>query len=145
MDKVRGLLKAYALRDGEAAARLSEGFTPEDRREYHYLAMALFSIVAAARLGENPSPADLDGLVEELRYDYRDLGPDQINYLHVTGALQALYGKDYLLEDMTPDEQVKAFLPVVVKIAAQSTEVRERLDDSLDDAERLVEDWKRGA
>ncbi|THV40529.1 hypothetical protein [Glycomyces buryatensis] len=141
--KYRDLLRAQTLRERDKSEQLSEGFTPEDRREYYFLTMAFFASIVGTRLGDHPKRADIDSLVSELRYDYRKAGT-AINYLHIEALLRALYGEEHLMDDIGFEDQVKAYLPVVIKIVAQNDEVREKLDAYLTDAENVAASWRQG-
>jgi hypothetical protein len=54
-----------------------------------------------------------------------------------------LVGRD-LLDNIEKQDQTKAFMAVIMKIAHQNDEVRRRIDDHLNEAEALAESWKRG-
>jgi len=140
--KQRELLKAQALRDKGKAEQFSEDLTPEGRREYYLLSMALFAGTVSTRLGDEPSRDDIDTILKELRYDFRD-SEGKVNFLHIEGAIRALYGEEDLLDSIAKADQTKAFMAVIMKIVHQNDDVRNRLDDYLTEAEKLVEVWKR--
>jgi hypothetical protein len=142
--KERELLKAQALRDTATADRLNEQLTDEEREHYFLMTMALFAGALEVRLGETPSREQIDAFVNEMRYDYRNASP-KMNFLVVEAMIRALYGEEDLIDEVPAAEQYRVQIPTIVKIVAQSEEMRARLDDYLCDAESLAVQWQSEA
>jgi hypothetical protein len=142
--KERELLKAQALRDTATADRLNEQLTDEERAHYFLMAMALFAGALEVRLGETPSREQIDAFVNEMRYDYRNASP-KMNFLVVEAMIRALYGEEDLIDEVPAAEQYRVQIPTIVKIVAQSEEMRSRLDDYIKDAEALAVQWESEA
>jgi hypothetical protein len=140
--KQRELLKAQALRDFEKADEIDSQLTDDERGVYYLQAMALFAGALGHRLGEEPTRDDIDKFVNEMRYDYRNADPG-VNFLALEAMIRAIYGEEHLADDLSAKEQYLVQVPTIVKIVAQSEEMRSRLDDYLTDAETLAAEWAR--
>jgi hypothetical protein len=105
------------------------------------MAMALFAGALEVRLGESPERSDIDALVAEMRYDYRNASPP-MNFLAVEALIRAIYGEEDLADNISAEDQYRVQISVIVKIVAQSEQMRARLDDYLADAETLATQWQ---
>lgn len=133
-------LKAQALRDFDRADALDAQLTDAERGDYFLLSMALFAGALGHRLGDDPPRSDVDKFVNEMRHDYRDAEP-KVNFLALEAMIRAVYGEDHLIDDLPAEDQYLVQVPTIVKIVAQSSEMRERLDEYLADAEVLAAQW----
>lgn len=140
--KARELLRAQALRETETAERLNGDLTEAEREHYHLMAMALFAGALEQRLGEQPTRAEIDAFVNEMRHDYRNASP-AMNFLAVEGMIRALYGEEALADDIPASDQYRAQITTIVKVVAQSHQMRAKLEDYLSDAEALATQWQR--
>lgn len=139
--KARELLKAQALRDTKAADLINEQLTDEERGYYHLMTMALFAGTLESRLGESPSRDEIEKFVSEMRYDYRNASP-KMNFLAVEALVRALYGEEELIDDISAADQYRVQIAAIVKVVAQSDDLKQRLDDYLTDAETLATQWQ---
>ena len=103
--------------------------------------MALFAGMVGHELGDEPTREDITRFVEEMRLEYRDADP-RVNFFAVEGMIRALYGEDHLIDDIPAKDRYLAQMPVIYKVAGQSAEVRERIEDFLTDAEGLADYWE---
>jgi hypothetical protein len=139
--KQREFLKAQALRDFDAADELDAQLTDAERGEYYLLALALFAGALGHRLGENPTREEIDKFVAEMRYDYRNAEP-KVNFVALEAMIRGVYGEDHLIDDLPAQDQYLVQIPTIIKIVAQSEEMRASLDDYLTDAEALASQWQ---
>jgi len=140
MSDSRALLKAQALGDAESSRELNIGLTEADREHYYLLTVALFVRLIEHHFDEEPSHDEIRAFVNETRHDFRDAVPP-INAMVIEVLIRALFGEEHLLDEIAPEEQYVAQLPVIRKIVGQSEPVQTQLDDYLTDAENLARDW----
>ncbi|MFD0556723.1 hypothetical protein FB566_1969 [Stackebrandtia endophytica] len=140
MSDSRALLKAQALGDAVTSRELNSGMSEADREHYYLLTVALFVRLIDHHFDDEPSHDDIRAFVNETRHDFRDAVPP-INAMVVEVLIRAIFGEEHLLDDVAPEEQYAAQLPVIRKIVGQSDLVQTRLDDYLTDAENLARDW----
>jgi hypothetical protein len=139
--KARELLKAQALRDTKTADQINEQLTDGERGYYHLMTMALFAGALESRLGDAPSREEIDKFVSEMRYDYRNASP-KMNFLAVEALIRAIYGEEELVDDISAADQYRVQIAAIVKVVAQSDDMKRRLDDYLSDAETLAAQWQ---
>ena len=66
-----------------------------------------------------------------------------MNILAVEELIRALYGEEDLVAHIPAAGQYRDQGSAIVKVVAQSDQMRARLDDYLTDAETLAAEWKR--
>lgn len=136
----RQILKAIALGDGEAANRLNSQLDEAGHQELFGYATAVLSVCLEQRFKDDSSPEAIRQFVEQMRHDFRNAEPP-IKPLMLEALIRAFAGEEHLLEEIPVDEQANAQYPIIRKIVAESDELRNRLDDVLNDAEVLVRQW----
>jgi hypothetical protein len=137
----RNLLRAFALRETEAAHTLNEQLPDSQRDEYFDLVAALFAVLLERRFANGVSRDAISSFVSEMRYDYRSAQPP-FNSLAAEGVIRAAFGDDHLLADLPNAEVLNVQHQVITKIVAQDSEVSAALDRFLDEAEATASAWR---
>ena len=136
----RQVVKAMALGDGDRAQVLNREISPDDRESFHTYVTAMFAGAAAHRFEHDQSREAIDQFVNEMRHDYRKADP-AFKPLVMEGLLRALFGEEHLIDEISPEDQLRTQFLAIRKIVDQSDHMRERLDDYLTDAQALAEHW----
>jgi hypothetical protein len=137
----RQLLRAFALRDNEAAGALNESLPDSQRDEYFDLVAALFAVLLERRFVDGVSRDAISSFVKEMQYDYRNAEPP-FNPLAAEGVIRAAFGDDHLLATIPNAEVLNVQHQVITKVVAQDPEISAAIDRYLDDAESTAESWR---
>ncbi|MFD0556994.1 hypothetical protein FB566_2246 [Stackebrandtia endophytica] len=136
----RQIVGAMAVGEGSKASVLIDQIPDEQEPDFHTYVTAFFSTAVVQRFGESPGPDVLRTFVDEMRYDYRNAEPP-LKPMSMEALLRAFYGEEHLLDEITPEEQLRCEFLAIRKIVHQSEEMRLRLDAYLADAETLAKEW----
>ena len=132
--------KAVAMGEGTKATGLIDQIPDNEQSAFHTYVTALFATAVVERFGESPGHDDLRRFVEEMRHDYRSADPS-IKPMAMEALLRAFYGEEHLLDEVSPEEQLRCEFLAIRKIVHASADMRLRLDIYLADAEALAKDW----
>ncbi|MGH8792945.1 MAG: hypothetical protein ACRDXX_09895 [Stackebrandtia sp.] len=101
---------------------------------------AFFAGAAGHRFEHDQSHDAIHRFVSEARYDYRSADPP-VKALVMEGLFRVLFGEEHLLNEISPEDQLRHQFLAIRKIVDQSEHMKERLDDYLADAETLARQW----
>lgn len=136
----RELVKAIALGDTGKAHELNLVIPDSERAQYHEYVTAFFSVLLEHRFADDSSRDTIATFVNEMRHDYRNTEAP-INALIIEGVIRASCGEEYFLDNISGAETLRAEYLVIGKIATQSPTVFPRIEEFLDKAEHLMQEW----
>jgi hypothetical protein len=136
----RRLAKAFALGDTEQAKRLDAEIPDGEREAYNVYVTAFLFGAVGHRFEDDHSLDAIKKFAAEMSDEYRN-APVPVRVLAVEGLIRAVFGEDNLLDEISPEDQLRLPIPIIRKIVAQSPHMRERLDDYLTDAATLATQW----
>lgn len=138
--KYRDVLKLMLLGHNETAGEAHNGI--DDAVDPDYVS-AVFVICAGKRFEEDASPAAVRRFIDEARKDYEGANPP---FKPLAGEALLRVAVDpeneaQLIDEVDPDDRFMVQLLMTRKIVAESAELTDRVDDVLDDAEKVVAMW----
>ncbi|GAB3648582.1 hypothetical protein [Glycomyces tarimensis] len=140
--KHREQVKALATGNTQAASSMNEALPAEERAEFNQFVSAVFAVLMERRFKDNLSRDSLAAFAIELCRNYENTGV-QLKALTVEGILRGSAGETHLLEGIVAEDIIGTQVLAVAKISAEDPLVRSDIDQFLDDAEELVEQWER--
>ncbi|HIV57128.1 MAG TPA: hypothetical protein H9902_04145 [Candidatus Stackebrandtia faecavium] len=138
--KYRDVLKLMLLGHNETAGELHNQIDDDVDPDY---VSAVFVTCAGKRFAEDTSPASLRSFVNEARQDYEGAN-SPFGPLAGEALLRVAIDPEneaQLIDEVNPDDRFMVQLPMTRKILAESAELTDRVDDALDDAEKVVAMW----
>jgi hypothetical protein len=137
----RDTVKAMALGEGAKARELNEQIPEADGEAYAIFVAAMFAGAVGHRFADDQSQQAIKQFVDEMRHDYRHATP-RFKPLVMEGVLRVLFGEEHLLDDISPEDQLRSQFMAIRKIVDQSEHMKQRLDEYLTDAEILAAHWQ---
>lgn len=136
----RQIAKAMALGDGDRAADLIDSVPDNEIDVYQTYITAVFAGAAGHRFDEDHSHEAIRQFVSEARLNFQSAQPP-LKALVMEGLFRVLFGEEHLLDEITPDDQLRHQFLAIRKIVGQSDHMQEHLDEYLADAETLAKEW----
>lgn len=133
-------VRALATGDTARIRELDDQIPETEWEDFHTYVSAFFSLMLELRFKDGASREAITAFVDEARYDYRNVEPP-IKPLMLEAAVRAAAGEEHLLDDVPTAELVRAQYLVIGKIARQSDDVQQRLEQYLGEAENLAAEW----
>jgi hypothetical protein len=128
------------LGDTEQAQTLNDRLNDDERNELGVYGTAVLSVCLDHRFRDDSSRAAIDRFVEAMRSNYAKADPP-LKVLAIEGVIRAFAGEDWILDEISPEDQQATQLPIIREIVASSAELRGRIDDVLTDADQLATAW----
>lgn len=139
-DRFRAIMKALALGDSDTAKRLSVDFDADEHAALYVYGTAVMAICLEERFKDDASVEAVHKFVNEMRHDFRNSQPP-IKPLMIEAYIRAFCGEDHLMDEVPETERADAQVPIIRKIVGQSPALQDRLDQVLEEATVLAEEW----
>ncbi len=134
-------IKALASGEGDRSAEIWQQIGEADRSAHFAFTTAVFAGAVTQTFGETLDLNALEAFMTSFRRDFRKADPP-LKFMHVEGAIRAIYGDDHFLDEMTGPEQLVAMTAVIRKVVDQTPAIKDNLDAFLDEAEKLAAQWQ---
>ena len=136
------LVRAHVLGDMAAANAINDQIPGDEREEMFGYLTAFYILMLQQRFGDTASPEDIRGFADEMRQDYADAEPP-INPSMIEAALGSIYGDEAAADQIPMPELIRIQFMVIAKIALQTADVVPRLDEYLEAAAKVADQWSR--
>ncbi|WP_199039430.1 hypothetical protein [Glycomyces salinus] len=137
-------VREMALGNGSKARELNSQIPDAARDSYVIYVAAMFTGVTAAHLGEDPNHESIRDFVNRTAYAYRKADPP-FKPMTMEALIRVIYGEDHLLDEVSPEDQLRFELLAIRMIVHENQDIKARLDDYLADAETLAAQWQSEA
>lgn len=138
--KYRDVLKALLLGNQASANALKTQMSDAEYRTSDELISAAFCVAVEQRFKADSSPAAVQAFMDEARQNFANAQPP-LKPLVAEALIRGVLGEDHLLDDLDSNDFTPTQLPLTRKIVAESPDLQERIDDLLDDAEKIAAHW----
>lgn len=136
----RRIFQAMLNGDAETAKQLNENQGEVTWKDSGLLVTAAFALLAEQRFADDESHAAVKAFVAEAEQNYAQAA-SPIKPLVAEGVTRAVLGEAELLDDISRDDQQSTQLLLTYKIVQDSEMTPEQVNQLLDEAETLVDDW----
>jgi len=142
MTSFKDLMRAIALGDAETAHSVNQRLTADEHDRASVYSTAVMSVLLEQRFKDDSSRPAISRFVAEMEQNYAKASTP-IKPLATEGVIRAFAGEEQLLDEISPEDQLVVQYPIIRKIVADSPELTERMEDVLNDAALLMEEWEQ--
>jgi hypothetical protein len=135
------IVKALALGEGEQARELNRKLRDDESDDYSIYVSAVFACTLGEIFDEDQSQEAIRGFVGEMSHAYRNANTP-FKPLAMEALIRVLFGEDHLLDEVSPEDQLRLQTMAIRMAVHKSPRIQERLDDYLADAETLAAQWQ---
>ena len=139
--KYREQVAALANGDSSKANQLNEALTDDERVEFQNFLGATFAVMLEHYFKDDLSRDAVAKFVDEMRQELEGTGTP-IGAWALEGVIRASCGEEHLFEELSGQDVLGTYILVVSKLGQQDDEISANLDQFLDDAVELAEEWK---
>lgn len=135
------IVKAFATGHGDKASELTSKIRDEESENYSVYVSAAFACTIGEIFDEDHSIEALRGFVSEMSHAYRNANTP-FKPLAMEALLRVLFGEEDLLNEVTPEDQLRLQIMAIRMAVHKSPKIQNQLDDYLTDAETLAAQWQ---
>lgn len=137
--RFRDFYRAWLLRESNADD-LQASMDKSEYRSSDEFISAVFCVAIEQRFKDDSSLTAIRSFMDEAKYNFEDADPP-LKLLTAEVLIRAVFGEDKLLDELDADDFAAAQMPITLKIVTESPQLQTRIDDLLDDAEKIAAHW----
>lgn len=138
--RFRDFYRAWLLGQSETADDLHARLADSQYQTSEDLISAAFCVAVEHRFKADTSPVAVRAFMDEVRLNFEDAQPP-LKLLVAEALVRGALGEEHLVDEVDPDDFTMVQMPLTRKIVAESPELQARIDDLLDDAEKIAAHW----
>ncbi|WP_025273600.1 hypothetical protein [Haloglycomyces albus] len=137
----RKTVEAVATKDVNKFKQLLESLPEDQAQKYMTYLAALFAAFLEEYFKDGISRDAIAGLVNKLRYEYREATEPKFNALTAEGVIRGSAGEPHLMDDIPTNDVVHVQMMVIAALATEGTTTRPDLYRFLNEADAIMAEW----